>query len=110
MDLKFIFTHDQEFDLPYPGAPFIVPEKSRWVNIDPTLESHTGVYNVEVFAEDYIISKRLLDTFKVTVIGFKNLAQKDENFILEEKEPPLDCKISSVTPEGEVTLSFNKEM
>lgn len=96
--------------LPNNEAPFITPEKSRWINIDPTEEWHAGTYDIDVYAKDYIIAERLLDKFKVTVIGYLRIAEADANFKLEPDEPPLDCYISSVTPEGVATLRFNKMM
>ena len=52
----------------------------------------------------------MLDTFTVTVLGFKTLTHKDSNFKLEEDEKGLSVKIKTITPEGQVTLEFNKVM
>ena len=110
VSLKFLFKHNKSNLIPNYDTDFMTPRYGRWLEILPTEERHSGEYEITVYAKDYIINERVIDTFTVTVLGFKTLTIKDENFKLEEDEKELSVAIKQITPEGQVTLEFSKRM
>jgi len=68
--LDFIFKHDYERNVGSGDTDFMTPQYSRWLNIAPTEERHTGVWEITVFAHDYIIAEREIARFKITVVSY----------------------------------------
>ena len=42
---------------------------SRWLEVSPKRGEEIGVYEVEVYARDYVITERFMDSFIVRVVG-----------------------------------------
>ena len=73
----------------------------------PTMEDHAGVYEIEVYAKDYVINERLLDTFTVNVLGYKSQVKIEKKKV---EEGALSVKFKEVKDNSKVVLEFSKDL